>query len=331
MNFAEPSFRRRFARHLGAIAIVALMPLGIAQAQAWPNKPMRVVVPFGPGSATDIVARTVGDELRVELGQPLLIDNRAGANGFIAAEAVARAAPDGYVLLASTNTIHSTNQFLFKKLPYDPVKDFIPVGGMHRGYYLLIVSGTMPVNSATELKTWIKANADKASYGWGATASQIAGFSFLKEANLSATGVPYKSSPQAVTDLIGGQISFMIQDVTSGLAHLKSGKVKALAVSAPVRLPQLPEVPSNIEAGLPTFDTTAWTGLFLPAGTPAVIVARLSAALQVVLRKPAVVQRLEACCSARMFPNTPAEFDEFLKQERIGWAQKIKAAGIQPE
>jgi tripartite-type tricarboxylate transporter receptor subunit TctC len=234
MNFAEPAFRRRFARHLGAIAIVAFMPLGIAQAQAWPNKPMRVVVPFGPGSATDIVARTVGDELRVELGQPLLIDNRAGANGFIAAEAVARAAPDGYVLLASTNTIHSTNQFLFKKLPYDPVKDFIPVGGMHRGYYLLIVSGTMPVNSANELKTWIKANADKASYGWGATASQIAGFSFLKEANLSATGVPYKSSPQAVTDLIGGQLSFMIQDVTSGLAHLKSGKVKALAVSSPV-------------------------------------------------------------------------------------------------
>lgn len=333
MHPSDSCIIRRLWQTLCALVLAAILPMNFANAQRteWPTKPVKVIIPFGPGSAIDIVTRTVTEELREELGQTFIIDNRPGANGFIAAEAVARAAPDGYTLMSSTTTTHSTNQFLFKKLPYDPVKDFIPVGGMHRGYYVLIVSSSLPVNTVAELQAWLKSNPQKGSYGWGATASQIAGVAFLKEVNATATGVPYKSSPQAVTDLIGGQLTFMVLDVTSGLQHIKNGRVKALAVTSPTRLPQLSEVPTSAEAGIPTLDTTAWTGMFLPAGTPAPIVTKLNAAMQKVLRKPIVAQRLESCCSAMLFSSTPSEFDEFLKKERISWSQKIKAAGIQPE
>jgi len=313
-----------------ALALALPWSASVAQ-QNWPAKPVRVVVPFAAGSATDIVTRAVSDELRDDLGQPFLIDNRAGANGFIAAEAVAHAAPDGYTLLASANTIHSTNQFLFKKLPYDPVKDFVPIGGMHQGYYMMMVPAQLPVKTLADLTAWLKANPQKANYGWGATASQIAGTAFLKETGVTATGVPYKSSPQAVTDLIGGQIAFMVLDVTSGLQHIKNGKVRALAITSPKRLAVLPDIPTTAELGLPTIDTVAWTGLFAPANTPAAIVTRLNAAMQRALRKPAVVQRLDACCSAIMFTSTPAEFEEYLRQQRVSWSVKIKAAGIEPE
>lgn len=333
MQLNKPSITRRVASRICAAALAAVLPLSLAHAQPqpWPTKPVKVILPFGAGSAIDIVTRAVTEQLREELGQTFIIENRAGANGFIAAEAVARSAPDGYTLMSSTNTVHSTNQFLFKKLPYDPVKDFIPVGGMHRGYYVLIVPSSLPVNSVADLQAWFKTNPQKGSYGWGATASQIAGAAFLKEINAAATGVPYKSSPQAVTDLIGGQLTFMVLDVTSGLQHVKNGRVKALAVTSPARLPQLPDVPTSAEVGLPTLDTTAWTGLFAPAGTPAPIVTKLSVTLQKVLRKPIIAQQLESCCAASMFYSTPTEFDAFLQKERISWSQKIKAAGIEPE
>lgn len=308
------------------------MPFPLAQAQeVWPARAVKVVIPFGPGSAIDIVTRAVAEELREDLGQTFVIDNKPGANGFLAAEAVAHAAPDGYTLLSSTTTTHSTNQFLFKKLPYDPVKDFIPVGGMHRGYYMLIVPSSLPVKSVAELTAWLKANPQKASYAWGATASQIAGAAYLKAVGATATGIPYKSSPQAVTDLMGGQVTFIVLDVTSGLQHVKNGRVRALAVTSAERLPQLADVPTTAEAGIPSLDTMAWTGLFVPANTPQYIVAKLNGALQKALRKPMVAQRLYACCSAAMFYTTPSQFDDFLKQQRVSWSQKIKAAGVEPE
>ena len=334
MQIAEPFPRRGLWRRACAAALAAVLPWGLAQAQgaaSWPTKPVRIVIPFAAGSATDIVARTIADELRAELGQSFVVDNRAGANGFIAAEAVARSAPDGYTLFVTATTTHSTNQFLFKKLPYDPVKDFIPVGGLIEAYYVLTVPNTMPVNSAAELAAWLKANPGKASYGWGATVSQIAGATFLKEVGATATGVPYKSSPQAVTDLIGGQLTFMVQDVTTGLAHVKNGRVKALAVSAPARIPQMPDVPTAVEAGIPGFNASTYVGMLAPAGTPDAIIARLSGAVQKALRKPEVAQRLDSCCSAKLFHSTPAEFDDYLRRDRVRWSQAINAAGIQPE
>ena len=182
-------------------ALSAPWPCASAQ-DVWPNKPVRVVIPFGPGSATDIVARAVSEELRNELGQAFVVENRAGANGFIAAETVARAAPDGYTLFITSSTTHTTNQFLFKKLPYGPVNDFIPIGGIIEAYYVMTTPLNLPVSNVAELVSWLKANSTKASYGWGATISQIAGTTFLKDIGVSAAGVAYKSSPQAVADLI---------------------------------------------------------------------------------------------------------------------------------
>lgn len=332
MKLLPTSLRRGLLKGFGAIALAALLPWTGAQAQdAWPSKPVKVIIPFGPGSATDIVARTVADELRNELGQTFVVDNKPGANGFIAAEAAARAAPDGYTLFVTSSTTHSTNQFLFKKLPYDPVKDFVPVGGIIEAYYVLTVPNTLPVNTVQELVSWLKANPGKASYGWGATVSQIAGTTFLKQVGANATGVPYKSSPQAVTDLIGGQLTFMVQDVTTALAHIRNGRVKALMVSSPQRIPQLANIPTGPEVGLPGFDASTYVGMLAPAGTPEPLVAKLSTALQKALANPTVTQRMDNCCSARMFRSTPAEFDEFLKQDRSKWAQKIQASGIQPE
>ena len=333
MRQLENSRTNRRAALATAIALLACLatPAAVAQASAYPTKAVKVVVPFGPGSATDIVARTISEELRAELGESFLVDNRAGANGFIAAEMVARATPDGYTLFVTSSTTQSTNPSLFKKLPYDPVKDFAPIGGIIEGYYVLTVPNELPVQSMAELITWLKANPTRASYGWGATVSQITGATFLRRIGATAAGVPYKSSPQAVTDLIGGRLTFAFQDVVSALAHIKGGRVKALAVTSPVRNPSLPGVPTVVEAGLPNFEAATYVGMLAPAGTPEAIIARLNSALVQVLKKPAVGQKLDSCCSARLFPTTPAEFDEYLKRDRAAWAQRISAAGIQPE
>ncbi|NBS64687.1 MAG: tripartite tricarboxylate transporter substrate binding protein [Betaproteobacteria bacterium] len=311
-------------------ALSAPWPCASAQ-DVWPNKPVRVVIPFGPGSATDIVARAVSEELRNELGQAFVVENRAGANGFIAAETVARAAPDGYTLFITSSTTHTTNQFLFKKLPYDPVNDFIPIGGIIEAYYVMTTPLNLPVSNVAELVSWLKANSTKASYGWGATISQIAGTTFLKDIGVSAAGVAYKSSPQAVADLIGGQLSFVVQDVTTALAHIRNGRVKALMVSAPQRIPQLANIPTGAEVGMPGFDASTYVGMLAPAGTPEPVVSKLSAALQRVLKNPNIIQNMDSCCSSRMFPSTPAEFDAYLKQDRIKWQQKISRVGLEAQ
>ncbi len=324
--------RRIFFRAAVAAAMACAVAANVAIAQpAWPSKPVKVILPFGPGSATDTVARAVAEELRVELGQPFVVDNRAGANGFIAAEAVAKAAPDGYTLFITSNTTQTNNQFLFKKLPYDPVKDFAPIGAINEQYYMLTVPASMPVNTVAEFVAWLKANPTKASYGWGAAVSQIAGAAFLKEVNATAAGVPYKSSPQVATDLIGGQLTFSVPGVTSGLPFVKSGRLKALMVSSPERNPQLPTVPTGAEAGVPGFQASSFIGMFAPAGTPEPIIQRLNTTLLKILRKPEMIARIDACCAGRFIPSTPAEFAEYLRKDRARWAAAITAAGIQPE
>ena len=207
-----------FVTVLRILTFLTLTQASVLHAQTselYPTRPIKMVVPFGPGSGTDTVARVVAQHMQTYLGQPVTVENRAGANGFIGAEAVARSAPDGYTVFVTSASIHSLNPSLFKALPYDTERDFAHVGGIMEAYYTLLVGESLPVNSVQELSAWLKANPDKASYGWGATVGQIAGATFLKQLNTSATGVPYKSSPQAVTDLIGGQIKFMFNDVTT--------------------------------------------------------------------------------------------------------------------
>jgi tripartite-type tricarboxylate transporter receptor subunit TctC len=323
---------RRLLQALMAGALASACAFTTVNAQpAWPSKPVKVILPFGPGSATDTVARAVANELQIEFGQPFVIDNKVGANGFIAAEAVAKAPPDGYTLFITSNTTQTNNQFLFKKLPYDPVKDFTPIGAINEQFYMLAVPTSMPVNTVAELVAWLKANPGKSSYGWGAAVSQIAGASFLKEVNATAASVPYKSSPQVATDLIGGQLTFSVPGVTSGLPFIKGGRLKALMVSSPERNPQMPAVPTGAEARVPGFTASSFIGMFAPAGTPEPIIQRLNVALLKILRKPEMIERIDSCCAGRFIPGTPADFAEYLRKDRARWQAAIAAAGIQPE
>ncbi len=299
--------------------------------EPYPNRPLKMVVPFGPGSGTDTVARVVAQHMQGYLGQPVTVENRAGANGFIGAEAVARSTPDGYTVFVTSASIHSLNPSLFKSLPYETERDFASVGGVMEAYYTLLVGETLPVNSVQELSAWLKANPDKASFGWGATVGQIAGATFLKQTNTSATGVPYKSSPQAVTDLIGGQIKFMFNDVTTSKAHLGQQRLKALAVTSPERIVGLENVPTMAQAGVADFEMTTWVGMLVPKNTPQTVIQTLSAALLKTVALPEVAARMHACCSARMLIKTPEAFAQYMKDDRARWAKKISDAGVQPE
>jgi tripartite-type tricarboxylate transporter receptor subunit TctC len=303
----------------------------MAEGGAFPTRQIRTVVPFGPGSATDLIARIVTEDMRQTLGQPFIVENRAGANGFIAAEIVAKAPPDGYTVLVTATTTQSTNPSLFKKLPYDPVKDFAPVGGMVRAYYTITVNNDVPVKTLPEFISYLKANPNKTSYGWGATVSQVAAADFLQRIGAVSNGVPYKSSPQAMTDLIGGQINFMIQDITTAVTQVKSNRFRALAVTSPQRIPDMPNVPTMAEAGLPGFEAETWIGMLAPAGTPEPVLEQLNSALQKAVRNPAVAKKITECCSAIAFPTSRAEFTAYLARDRAAWAERIKAAGIPPE
>jgi len=299
--------------------------------EPYPNRPIKMVVPFGPGSGTDTVARVVAQHMQVYLGQPVTVENRAGANGFIGAEAVARSAPDGYTVFVTSASIHSLNPSLFKTLPYDTERDFAHVGGIMEAYYTLLVGETLPVNSVQELGAWLKAHPDSASYGWGATVGQIAGATFLKQLNTSATGVPYKSSPQAVTDLIGGQIKFMFNDVTTSKAHLGKQRLKALAVTSPERIAGLEEIPTMAQAGVADFEMATWVGMLAPKNTPSTIISALSAALLKAVALPEVAARMQACCSARMLVKSPEAFAQYMREDQTRWAKKISEAGVKPE
>lgn len=299
--------------------------------ESFPNRAIKMVVPFGPGSGTDTVARVVAQQMQTYLGQPVTVENRAGANGFIGAEAVARSAPDGYTVFVTSASIHSLNPSLFKTLPYDTERDFAHVGGVMEAYYTLLVGETLPVNSVQDLIAWLKANPGSASYGWGATVGQIAGATFLKQTNTSATGVPYKSSPQAVTDLIGGQIKFMFNDVTTSKAHLGKQRLKALAVTSPDRIVGLKDIPTMAQAGVADFEVTTWVGMLVPKNTPPAIISTLSAALLKAVALPEVAAKMQACCSARMLVKTPEEFAQFMRDDQKRWAKKISEAGVKPE
>jgi hypothetical protein len=299
--------------------------------EPYPTRPIKMVVPFGPGSGTDTVARVVAQHMQVYLGQPVTVENRAGANGFIGAEAVARSAPDGYTVFVTSASIHSLNPSLFKTLPYDTERDFAHVGGIMEAYYTLLVGETLPVNSVQELGAWLKAHPDSASYGWGATVGQIAGATFLKQLNTSATGVPYKSSPQAVTDLIGGQIKFMFNDVTTSKAHLGKQRLKALAVTSPERIAGLEEIPTMAQAGVADFEMATWVGMLAPKNTPSTIISALSAALLKAVALPEVAARMQACCSARMLVKSPEAFAQYMREDQTRWAKKISEAGVKPE
>ena len=308
---------------------ILLMASGFAAAQNYPDKPIRVLVPFAAGSGTDILARIVTEEMRTAMGANFVIDNRAGASGQIAAELVAKANPDGYTILLSTNTPHSVNPFVFKKINYDPVKDFDAVARMIYYIFILVVNPNSNVKSVPELIANVKANPGKTSYAFGNGSGQVNGAYFVSAAKLDSLAVPYKSTPPAMTDLIAGQVLWMFVDGASSQGHVKSGRLRALAVMSDKRSSIFPDLPAVGET-VPGFDTVPWAGMFAPAHTPKAVINKLNTEIVKAINKPAINQRL-ADLGLAPGPSTPAELDKFVKEQLAAWGKKIKDAGIQPE
>ncbi|MFO1199352.1 MAG: tripartite tricarboxylate transporter substrate binding protein [Burkholderiaceae bacterium] len=317
------------SRGAGAVALAAAgMP---AHAQGYPSKPIRLVIPFGAGSATDIVARALAEELRAALGQPVVVESKPGASAQIGAEFVARAAPDGYTLFLTTNTSHSANPAMFRKLPYDPIRDFTPIGRVCYFPFVLAVDAALPVRTPAELVAYAKANAGKVSYGYGNSTGQVAGAALNSLAQLGAQAIAYKSTPQALTDVAGGQVAFMFVDLASSQQHLKSGRIRAIAVSTERRTPMAPELPTLGETlGLQGFDLSAWVGMFGPAGLPADVVSRLSAELRRIADRKEIRERLESL-GGEPAPAAAPEFAAYVRRQLDVWAQKVRDAGIQAE
>ncbi len=319
-------------RAITALLLVsALFSSGGAVSQTYPNRPVRIVVPFAAGSATDIAARLVADELRVALDQSFTIDNKPGASARIGAEAAAKAAPDGYTLLVTTNTTHSANPHLFRKLNYDPLRDFAPVAGIMTIPVIVAVNPKLPVNNLAELIAYAKARPGRVSYGYGNSIGQVTGAAFAKAAGIEVIATPYKSSPQAMTDLIGEQITYAVTDMAAGQALVNSGKLRALAVSSEKRFGQMPALPTMSETpALAGFELVAWVAMFAPAGTAPEIVARLSAEVRKSLAKTDIRERI-ASFSADVMPSAPDELAGFVRAQLVSWGKRIRDAGIEPE
>ena len=308
---------------------VAAMPLA-AHAQAYPSRPITIIVPFGPGSGTDIVTRIIAQPLGIALNQNIVIDNRVGANGAIAAAYVAKAPPDGYTLLASTNSPHSANPFLLKNIGYDPVKDFAPVCRIGSFTLMMVINPAIPVKSLPELITYAKAHPGTLTYGSGNTSGILAGETLKRFAGIDILQVPYKSVPPALNDVIGGRVSMTFTDLTPGLPHVRSGTLRALAITRLVRSALLPELPTFDESGLTGFEVESWAGFFAPAGTPTDIVTRLNTEMRKIIDDPKIKAQI-ANIGFEAFSSTPEELGEFVKAQLAKSAKMIKDAGIEAE
>lgn len=309
-----------------ALFAVAAMPAAVL-AQGFPLRAVTIVVPFGPGSGTDTVARILAQHLGPALGQSVVIENKAGANGAIAAAYVARAEPDGHTLMLSTNTAHAAAPSLNKSVAYDPIKDFTPITRVGSYTFVLAVHPSVPVDSIAELVAYAKANPDKLTYASGNSTGIVMGETFKSITGTQILHVPYRSAPPALSDVLGGRISMMFIDLAPGLPHIETKSIKALAVTTAQRSPLLPNLPSMREAGVSGLEIDPWAGMFAPAKTPREIVERLNAELRKIIAKKEVVDVLGAGGFVA-FSNTPEEFAEFVKDELAKWTKLIKDAGI---
>lgn len=312
------------------VAAICVLFHGYAGAQAYPVKPVRIIVPFAAGSSTDVVARILAQPLQQSLGQTFLIDNRPGADGALAGDVVAKAAPDGYTLLLATNSPLSAVPHLRKKMPYDALKDFAPISMV--GYYtfLVAVHPSLPVKSLRELFDLARANPGKLNYATGNTSSIVLTAMLASQAGIKMLHVPYKSEPPAVVDLISGQVQVMVSSYATVAAHLNAGRLRPLALALTQRSPLLPNVPTVVEAGLPKFSITPWAGMFAPARTPPAVVDRLSLELNTALKRAEIRGQLDQQAFAGA-GSTPAVLDAWIKDQYRIWGTAMREAGIQPE
>jgi tripartite-type tricarboxylate transporter receptor subunit TctC len=320
-------------RHLVVIAAVSagLVP-PVACAQWVPKAPIRIVVPFAPGGPTDITARHLARKLTDMLGQPVIVDNRGGANGMIGAEIVAKSKPDGYTLLMPTSSTMAINPAVYEKMPYDPVKDFAPITPVVAAPVLLFVTPSLPARSVRELIAIARARPGElvfASSGAGSN-THIALELFRDQAGIKVTHVPYKGAGPAIVDVIGGQAQAMFADLPVLAPHIKSGRLRALAVAGFDRTPMFPEVPALKELGYPRFNARQWYGVFAPAATPKEIVTRLNEAIRQSVASPDLRDAL-AAIGADVFVSSPEEFGIFVKAEIERWGAIIKKYGIKLE
>jgi len=324
---------------LGLLAVIGSISATEANAQAqasgqsqsaYPSRTISIVVPFPAGSGTDAVGRIMAVELSKILGQQVVIENKPGANATIGAQFVARAQPDGYTLFLSTNTAHSAAPWLMKSINYDPIKDFTPVARGGNLPFILVINPKLPIHSVQELVAYAKKNPGKLNYASGNSTGIVGGATLASRAGIDIVHVPYKGTPQAMTDVVGGQVDMMFTDVASGMPFVKSGQMRALAVSTASRSAVVPDLPSMSESGIKDFDLNSWNGYFGPAGLPPEVVAKLNAAINKIVSNPETKAKL-AGLGFDAFSGTPQDFSNFVGQQLVLWQGLIKDAGIKPE
>jgi tripartite-type tricarboxylate transporter receptor subunit TctC len=318
----------KFMRRAAGVIVAGLICTGAA-AQEYPAKPITFYVPFAAASATDVLARALGQGITAETKQNVVVDNRPGANGLISAQAFIRTPADGYTVFIATNTTQAANEHLYKKIPYDPVRDFTPITTLARGGQVMIVNLRVPAKTVKEFIALAKRQPGKLTFGGGSSSSRVASELFQQMAGLKLIHVPYKSNPMAVTDVVGGQIDMMITDVVTGMPQVEAGKVRALGVSSPKRLPNAPDLPTIAET-VPGYELTFWFAAYLPAKAPPAIVSRLHD-LFVSAGKASAAQTFFKTTGIESWNTTPAELAKFQASESAKWARVIKKAGIEPE
>ena len=325
MNYSTSIHRRQLMQ---GIALVFAMTGASAMAQAWPSKPISLVVPFPPGGTTDVLARALGEKLSRSLGQAVIIENKPGAGATIGADYVAKSKPDGYTLLIGA-VHHTIASSVYKKLPYDFQKDFAPITTIAMVPNVLVVNAATPVKNVAELVALVKAQPDKASYGsnGSGTAQHLIGTQFQVLTGTTLTHIPYKGSGPLATDLLGGQILMSFDTVTPVLQHIKGGKLRALAVTTATRSPALPDVPTLEEAGLKGFNIGTWFGVLAPVATPKDIVTRLSGEMMAIIASPEFIKRMDEI-GAQPIGNKPAEMAQQIAIETTKFASLVKSGKV---
>ncbi|HEY2627674.1 MAG TPA: tripartite tricarboxylate transporter substrate binding protein [Usitatibacter sp.] len=312
---------------LFAIVAACTLPLP-ALADAWPSKPIRIIVPYPPGGTSDILARALGPGIQAALGQPVVVENKPGATGNLGADYVAKAAPDGYVFLLADIGSLAISPSVFPDLTFDPVKDFAPVAMVAYSPHLLVVNPSVPVKDARELIALAKAKPDSLNFavsGMGG-ANHLAGIDFAMRAGIKWTYIPYKGGSQAISDVMGGQAQVLFNGMLATYPFVKDGKLKVVAISSAKRFAAAPDIPTVAESGIPGFETGSWQGIVAPAGTPPDIVNKLHATVTKILATPEMKDRLDKA-GAEVRPQSPAQFGDFIRSEKARWAKVVKESG----
>ena len=310
------------------LAFALLVPC-LALAQAWPAKPVRLIVPFAPGGATDVIARLAGQKLSEALGQPFTVDNRPGANGNIGTEMAVKAPADGYTLVMSYDGTLAINPSVYRKMPFDPQKDLVPIGSVGQLPLLMLVNAEFPARSVAELVAWAKANPGKLNYsgaGYGSS-GHLAAELLRSRAGIDIVHINYKGGGQAVTDLLGGQIQMLMTGLTTVEGHIKAGKLRPLAFTSAKRMPGAPDIPTFAESGYPGLVSHSWYGILGPVGTPPEVVRRVNAEINKLLQLPEVKERL-AALGVETLGGTPEQFAQLIREDTVKWAKVVADAGI---